>query len=304
MAKKANGKNGKNNSKLVKVEDPPTGMAMFERLAADPSVDVGKLERLIDMQKDILHHTAESAFNAAFAVMQTEIPEIEERGRVTDRYTYATNEDIQEILRPILGRHGFSLTFRSEYPTPDAIKVIGILMHRDGFSRSSEFVAAADTSGSKNAVQALGSTLSYGHRYTTRDLLNITSRAGGEEVISLTRDDDGVASGAPTQNPEWESPLGNDTYARPKNDTGNRGSKSDRKVTVPQVKRLYAILNTRKRDLNTPDEELLNEVLVLAYAKESYNVDKFEDLNMEDYSTLTDEWLPSLTQEMLRAIDA
>jgi hypothetical protein len=265
MAKKANGK-------LVKVEEssPTTGMAMFERLAADPSVDVGKLERLIDMQKDILHHTAEAAFNAAFAVMQTEIPEIEEKGRVTDRYTYATNEDIQETLRPILGRHGFSLTFRSEYPTPDAIKVIGILMHRDGFSRSSEFVASADTSGSKNAVQALGSTLSYGHRYTTRDLLNITSRAGGEEVISLTRDDDGVASGAPVEHVEATEFSSPSTPAEKGNGNGGWQTKP---VTAKQVGRLYAIMKAQGK----------NEDATLGYARAEFDVRSFEELNRQDY---------------------
>ena len=44
----------------------------------------------------------------------------------------------------------------------------------------------ADTSGSKNVVQAIGSSVSYGKRYTMQALLNITS--GGE-------DDDGHSGG-------------------------------------------------------------------------------------------------------------
>ena len=42
-----------------------------------------------------------------------------------------------------------------------------------------------DTSGSKNAIQAVGSSISYGKRYTAGALLNLTSR--GE-------DDDGIAA--------------------------------------------------------------------------------------------------------------
>ena len=282
MAKKTN---GKTNGKLVKVAEPvpPTGMAMFERLAADPVVDVGKLERLIEMQKDIMHHTAEAAFNAAFAVMQTEIPEIEERGRVTDRYAYATNEDIQEILRPILGKHGFSLTFRSEYPTPDTIKVIGILMHRDGFSRSSEFIAEADTSGSKNAVQALGSTLSYGHRYTTRDLLNITSRAGDEEVISLTRDDDGVASGPPVESAKERlihSTIEAELSLPPTPQGNGGGGWQTKPVTEKQVGRLYAIMKANGK----------NEDATLGYARAEFDVSSFEELNRQDYDEVI-KWL-------------
>ena len=47
-----------------------------------------------------------------------------------------------------------------------------------------------DTSGSKNAVQAVGSSTSYGKRYTASALLNLTSRLPDD------RDDDGRAAGA------------------------------------------------------------------------------------------------------------
>src|SRR6185295_6009416 len=52
----------------------------------------------------------------------------------------------------------------------------------DGHERTSEFLADADTSGSKNAIQARGSAVSYGHRYTTKDLLNITTREAADDA--------------------------------------------------------------------------------------------------------------------------
>lgn len=172
------------------LEAQPTGggVAMFERLARDPSVDVEKLERLIAMQERILDRNATGAFNAAFSDMQSEIPEISERGQIKNKdgntqSKYATNEDIQKVLRPILQKFGFSLSFRTEWPDKKTIKVIGILTHREGHARESEFLSDADTSGNKNSVQALGSAISYGRRYTTLDLLNITSRG---------QDDDGA----------------------------------------------------------------------------------------------------------------
>lgn len=152
---------------------------MFERLARDSAVDVEKLERLIAMQERILAHNAKAAFEAAFSAMQPEIPEIDERGRIVVdgslRSTYAKNEDIQTVLKPILAKHGFSLAFETLWPEK-GVEVIGTLSHREGHSRRSMFKAGADTSGSKNAIQALASTVSYGHRYTTIDLLNIVSR--------------------------------------------------------------------------------------------------------------------------------
>ncbi len=72
-------------------------------------------------------------------------------------------------------RHGFALSHRTEWPDAKTVKVIGILMHREGHSRESEFLSAADVSGSKNAIQGLGSAVAYGRRYTTKDLLNIAT---------------------------------------------------------------------------------------------------------------------------------
>jgi len=158
---------------------------MFERLASNPDVDVAKLERLIAMQERILAHNATSEFNAAFAEMQAEIPSIVERGK-TDKGKYALIEDIADAVKPILQRHGFSLAFRTAWPDKGTVLVTGMLTHKGGHCRESQFLSAADSSGSKNAIQGLGSAITYGRRYTTKDLLNITSR---EE------DDDGAAAG-------------------------------------------------------------------------------------------------------------
>jgi hypothetical protein len=148
---------------------------MFERLAKDPDVNVEKLERLIAMQERIIRHNAEAAFNAAFSEMQAELPTIGERSR-TDKTSYAPLEDIIERIRPILRKYGFSISHRTEWPDKTTVKVVGILTHRQGHARESEFLSAADQTGSKNAIQALGSAVAYGRRYTTKDLLNIVTR--------------------------------------------------------------------------------------------------------------------------------
>lgn len=179
----------------------PSGALLFERLAADPNVPVEKLERLIAMQERIDAYHARADFHAAFAEMQGEIPVITKRGEIVVdghvRSTYAKHEDIQREIRPILQRHGFALRHRNEYTPDGKLKIIGILSHRSGHHEQDEFVGPADTSGSKNAIQALGSTRSYGMRYTTIALLNITT----ENV-----DDDGVAAGQHA--PDASAPIG------------------------------------------------------------------------------------------------
>jgi hypothetical protein len=166
---------------VMRDDEPQSATLMFERLARDQAVDVDKLERLIAMQERILAHNAEAAFNVAFTNMLPHIPTVVERAR-TDKTSYATLEDIIEAVRPVLGKHGFSLAFRTEWPDAKTVKVFGILTHNEGHARQSEFLSAADQTGSKNAIQALGSAVSYGKRYTAKDLLCIVTREEDDDA--------------------------------------------------------------------------------------------------------------------------
>lgn len=172
---------------IVPTEDRQAPMlSMIERLAAMPDFDVAKLSALLEMQERILNRNAESAFNVAFSEMQSEIPTITERAK-TDKGKYAPREDIVDAIRPVLKKWGFSLSFRTEWPEKTTVKIVGILTHRDGHARESEFMSAADNSGSKNAIQALGSAVEYGRRYTTTDLLNIATRGGDDDGQRASR---------------------------------------------------------------------------------------------------------------------
>ena len=163
---------------------------VIARAARDPSVDIDKMERLIAMQERVQSREAEVAFNAALSELQPNLPVIDERGGIKDRNgnvqsTYALWEDVNEAIRPVLAEHGFALRFRTQREG-DQISVTGILSHRAGHKEETTLALPTDSSGSKNAVQAVGSSTSYGKRYTAFALLNITST--GE-------DDDGNKAG-------------------------------------------------------------------------------------------------------------
>jgi hypothetical protein len=174
--------------------EPTSLMEAITRAAADPAVDVNKLERLFAMHERISANHARVAYYAALAEMQPKLPTIDEHGAIKNnagavQSRYALWEDISEAIRPVLAAHGFALTFRVGN-TQAGVRVTGILSHREGHHEETVFELMADTSGSKNAVQSLGSSTSYGKRYTAMALLNITSRAPQD------RDDDGQAGGA------------------------------------------------------------------------------------------------------------
>lgn len=171
----------------------------IQRAAADPTVDIDKLERLIQLSERMQAKTAEGEFNAAMAEMQCEIPTIAERAKGHGTIKYATLEDISDIVKPIMKANGFAISFKVEH-TAAGLSVTGILMHRAGHREQTTMLLPLDTSGSKNAVQAVGSSTSYGKRYVMCALLNITTRG----------EDDDAYSAAPSAN----EPMITDIQAR------------------------------------------------------------------------------------------
>lgn len=185
---------------------PPTeSVAMFERLAKDPAVPVEKLKELVALQERVLAWEARREFDTAFAAMAGELPIVEERGKAErDRagtFSYARLEDLVAATRPVLQKHGFYVNFRTEWPSNDMVKVVSILTHRSGHFRTSEFLTKADTGPGRNAIQSLGSAITYAKRYTLRDLLNIASRES---------DDDGVRAGS--ADAKRPAPVGYDDW--------------------------------------------------------------------------------------------
>ena len=195
---------GAKNMTLIPEDDPPQAapavaadqalvqadaplLPMIERLASNPEFDVAKLEKLIEMQERMMRLNAKAAFEAAFARMQPDIPEIDERGKIlvkgTLRSTYAKLEDIHVAIKPILKDHGFAIRHRTEWPAdkPNIIRIVGILSHEQGHSEESAFEAPADKSDYRTDIQSMGSTVSYGRRYTTLDLLNISTRGADND---------------------------------------------------------------------------------------------------------------------------
>jgi hypothetical protein len=93
------------------------------------------------------------------------------------------HEDLAEIARtvdPILTKHGLSYRFRTQSDA-GSVAVTCILSHRDGHSEETTLSASHDGSGSKNSIQAIGSTITYLQRYTLKAALG----------LAASNDDDG-----------------------------------------------------------------------------------------------------------------
>lgn len=186
---------------IVQPNRPPTIMDIISRAAFDPSVDPDKVERLLAQARLSKQDDAKAAYIKALVKMKPLLPVIDRKGRINihekgkdkidanliQSTPYALWEDIDAAITPILNDHGFALTFRCGAGQESRITVTGVLSHEMGHSEETTMQLPLDTSGSKNNVQAVGSSTSYGKRYTASLLLNI--RTKGE-------DDDGEAGGA------------------------------------------------------------------------------------------------------------
>lgn len=157
--------------------------------ALHSEVDPIKFDRLLIAQERLSAKEARITYDTAFAAMQAELPVIVERGVLPGLNgqpgsTYALWEDINEVIKPILSRYGFGLRFKVGQDH-NTIIITAVLSHASGHAEDTTMRLPIDLSGGKNGVQAIGSSTSYGKRYTASALLNLTSR--GE-------DDDGKAA--------------------------------------------------------------------------------------------------------------
>lgn len=158
-------------------EQPQTPAALVA-LAVQQNFDIEKLERLLTLQREWQKEEARKAYFAALSKFQSELPPIcrsdkVDAGRAGKR-KYASLGTINESIRPFLYANGLSFRF-AQRQSPEGITVTCIVSHRDGHSEETTLTAGADASGGKNAIQSVGSTVTYLERYTLTAALGLTT---------------------------------------------------------------------------------------------------------------------------------
>lgn len=156
-------------------------IAVIDRAAANPDIDVEKMERLLAMQERILDRNAEVAFNEAMRAAQEEMPKVLRNKRNDQTNSnYADLEKVNDIIVPVYVKHGFSLSFgTADTQLPGHIRITCLVSHVAGHSRPYFCDMPLDIAGikgnqNKTPTHAHGSTMSYGRRYLTLLIFNIT----------------------------------------------------------------------------------------------------------------------------------
>lgn len=171
----------------------------------DPTIDINKLESLMRIQRELAAQMAQQDFNRCMSEAQSEMrPIVRDATNNQTHSRYARLETIDELIRPIYTRHGFSLTFGTE-PAADPvnIRVTCEAAHSSGHTKKYSLEAPPDTAGAKGQVNktplhGLGSTVSYLRRYLTTMIFNVTL---------TNEDDDGNGGGRSSRHPEPSHPL-------------------------------------------------------------------------------------------------
>lgn len=179
----------------VVVMRPAPALALGEtllKMLADPNISADKMQILLTMQKEIMAESRREAFQAAFAEMAPQMPQVERNGivvlmkdgRELGRYRYAKWEDMDTIIRPVMHKHGFSLSFSQRIDQGKQV-LVGTLMHSGGHAITSERPVIPDPGPGRSAAQAEGSGLSYAKRYVAEGLLNIVRKGVDNDAIGL-----------------------------------------------------------------------------------------------------------------------
>ena len=153
---------------------------VIENAIMNPDIDVEKLERLLDMQERIIDKAAKQEFNAAMTTAQSEMSPISaDAVNPQTRSKYASYAALDNKLRPIYTRNGFSLSFDSGEGAPDGcVRVLCYVGHRNGYTRTYHADMPADGKGAKGGdvmtkTHAAGAAFSYGQRYLLKFIFNV-----------------------------------------------------------------------------------------------------------------------------------
>lgn len=156
---------------LQSTETPP---AELMRLAIEKGADIGYMERLMDLQERWENKVAQKHYVNAMADFQSQCPLIEKK-KVGHNCKYAPFEDIIAQVGDLLADCGFTYHFDQKTGNNGEIHIACIATHVDGHSERLSMSAPADHSGSKNAIQGIGSTTTYLRRYTFTGIFGIVT---------------------------------------------------------------------------------------------------------------------------------
>ena len=148
--------------------------------ALSDGADLEQLEKLLELQMKWEANEAKKAFNKSMSSFKENPPEINKdksvgfstaKGRTS--YSHASLHNVVTKVTSALSKHGLSASWRTQQN--GKIVVTCKITHILGHSEETSLSADADDSGSKNSIQAMGSTITYLERYSLLAILGLAT---------------------------------------------------------------------------------------------------------------------------------
>ncbi len=168
------------------------------RVAVLQNADPERLRQLMDLQERWQGNEAKKAYVVAMnafkanppLIIKNEIAKFETKDKqgntVIVEWEYSTLDHIHDAVLAELSRHGISHRWVTEQPTKDSVRVTCILTHKLGHSEQTTLEGPVDHSGSKNAIQAIGSSAKYLERYTLMAATGLADKSPDTDALSAS----------------------------------------------------------------------------------------------------------------------
>lgn len=182
----------------------PTAVAMspvdvlLNAIQRVPDMDLAKMEKLMDLAERWRAMQAESEYVAAFAAFKQNMPDVV-KDMLNKQYgsDYSSLANLVNKTNQHLGVYG--LNARWDVDQSEGMAITCVLTHVGGHKERVRIKGPIDTSGTKNPLQGIKSTLTYLEGATFQAITGVVAR-------SACADDDG--NGAGKQQPQAAAPDG------------------------------------------------------------------------------------------------
>jgi len=159
-------------------------------MAVQGGANLDNLAKLLDIQERWEANEAKKAYHKAMAEFKANPPKIDKDKKVSfststgkTSYNHASLANVVDKISTELSKHGLSASWATKQD--GVIMVTCKITHLQGHSEETTLSAPSDTSGSKNAIQAIGSTITYLCRYSLLCLLGLATEDIDDDAQSV-----------------------------------------------------------------------------------------------------------------------
>jgi hypothetical protein len=153
---------------------------VITKVASTKDVDVDKLERLMKLQEEWEKRQAATHYNNMMSAAQGEMERIsKDSANPITRSRYASLEKLDEAVRPIYTRYGFSISFNDETPhdRPDWLRLVAYISNGSETRTFTKWIPVSTTGirgqQAMTPTHASIASVTYGRRALLKMIFNL-----------------------------------------------------------------------------------------------------------------------------------